>query len=116
VSVRPEEAVLRLRARYEHPSSEDLAATRTALGLLPRLAAGLREVGAGRVILFGSLALGTFHAGSDIDLAVGGLTERELARLERELSTLAGIAVELVNLDIASPGIRRHIDRRGREL
>jgi len=67
-------------------------------------------------VLFGSLALGTFRAGSDIDLAVSGLMERDLARRERELTSLAGVAVELINLDIASAGIRQHIEHFGRDL
>ncbi len=46
------------------------------------------------------LAHGLFRQGSDIDLAVAGLTDRVLARFEHRLTILAHRRVELANLDI----------------
>jgi predicted nucleotidyltransferase len=114
--VRPEDAVERLRARLENRADEDLRAEIDAKEVARALAARLRAQGATRVVLFGSLALGTFRARSDIDLAVAGLSERVLARLEREFAAVTDRAVDLLNLDISPPHMRRHVERFGREL
>jgi len=97
-------------------SPEDLAEEAAAKALVPELARVLRAAGARRVVLFGSLAYGLFRCSSDIDLAVAGLTEGALARLERELTLLAGRPVELANLDSAPPPLRESIDRFGIEI
>ncbi|MDW8325466.1 MAG: nucleotidyltransferase domain-containing protein [Anaerolineales bacterium] len=85
-----------------------------------RAAALLKEkFGARRVVLFGSLAREPkiFYERSDIDLAVWGLDEslyfRALQRL-RELDP--EIEVDLVEFEFARPGIRRAIEREGKEL
>jgi predicted nucleotidyltransferase len=82
---------------------------------LPWIAQRLREEGATRVVLFGSLPGGWFGEASDIDLAVEGLTERELGALEREFSA-TGFAVELVGLSDAPPALRERIETSGVEL
>lgn len=102
--------------RLANRPPEDLAAEAAAKALVPELAQALRAAGAKRVVLFGSLALGLFRRNSDIDLAVAGLTERALARLERDLTLLAGRDVELANLDFASPSLKESIDRFGVEI
>jgi predicted nucleotidyltransferase len=116
MGVSPEEAVSRLRERLSNRSPEDLRAEASAKALLPALASALRNAGARRVVLFGSLATGLFHHGSDIDLAVIGLTEVELARLEHELTLRAGRAVELSNLETAPRALRESINRFGVSL
>lgn len=106
----------RVSERLAHRPPEDLAAEAAAKALLPELARVLRTAGAKRVVLFGSLALGLFRRSSDIDLAVAGLTEGALARLESDLTLLAGRSVELANLDRAPPPLKESIERFGIEI
>ncbi len=68
------------------------------------------------MVLFGSLAVGLFRRNSDIDLAVGGLTEQALARFEREFTVLAHRPVELANLEAIPRPLRERIDRFGLEI
>jgi predicted nucleotidyltransferase len=116
VGVTPEDAVRRLRERLNHRSAEDLAAETSANALLPILSRALKEAGAKRVVLFGSLANGLFRQGSDIDLAVAGLTEQALARFEHEFTLIAHRPVELANLDSMPQLLRDSVDRFGREM
>jgi predicted nucleotidyltransferase len=116
VSLNPVDVVNRLRERLSQRSPEDLSAEASAKALLPELTRALRSAGAKRIVLFGSLADGPFRIGSDIDLAVAGLTERTLAGLEHEFTILARRPVELANLDSAPESLRRSIDRFGVEL
>lgn len=116
MSVSPSDAVRRLRERLEHRSKEELSAEASAKALLPVFADALKAAGANRVVLFGSLADGLFRQGSDIDLAVAGLTEGVLARFEHRFTILAHRRVELANLDILPQSLRERIDRFGQEL
>lgn len=71
--------------------------------LLTRGAALLTKEGAREVYVFGSVASGQAHAGSDLDLAVAGLPpERFFSTLAR-LENLFDRSVDLVDLDDASP-------------
>jgi predicted nucleotidyltransferase len=67
-------------------------------------------------VLFGSLADGLFRHGSDIDIAVAGLTERALARFEHDFTILAHRSVELAQVESVPDALRRTIDRFGVEL
>lgn len=72
------------------------------------------EFGAERVWLFGSLARGTFGSRSDIDLAVEGISERDLFRAVGRLLALSpGIPVDLVDLHATRASIRRSIETEG---
>lgn len=115
MSVSPEEAVRRLHERLSRRSPEDVEAEAVARSVLPALASALKKAGARRVVLFGSLALGLFRRDSDIDLAVSGLSELALARLEDELTLVAHRSVDLTSLERASSGVRENIDRYGIE-
>lgn len=110
----PAEVVRRLDSRIRRP--EDVAAESSARAIVPALSRALKDAGATRVVLFGSLASGLFRMSSDIDLAVAGLPDRVLAKLERELSLRAGRPVELANLDVASPALRTRVEQAGRDL
>ncbi len=67
--------------------------------------------------LFGSLARGTFGAGSDIDLAVEGIAERDLFRAQGRLLGLStSFAIDLVDVRTARPALRRSIESEGVEL
>lgn len=116
VGVTPEDAVRALRARISSRTAADQAAEARARELLPRLAAELRRAGATRVLLFGSLADGFFRAHSDIDIAVSGIPEPVLARLEREWTILADRPVELANLDALLEPLRRRIEESAEEI
>jgi predicted nucleotidyltransferase len=116
VRVDPTEAVRALRERLGRRPPEDLRAEAAAKAIAPDLARSLRRAGATRVVLFGSMVDASFRSGSDIDLAVAGLTEPILARLERELTLLAGRSVELANLELMPAPLRASIERFGVEL
>ncbi|WP_420151879.1 nucleotidyltransferase domain-containing protein [Spirosoma sp.] len=70
-----------------------------------------------RVILYGSRALGTYHNGSDIDLAVTGtqLTFQKLLALQIDLENLELLyRFDVLNLKtISNPDLLDHIQRVG---
>ena len=68
------------------------------------------------MILFGSVADGTCHANSDIDLAVSGLgADRYFEALADLMEIFAG-PVDLVRLEDAPEGLRERIDAEGEPL
>lgn len=102
------------RIRAEQQSANALA--RARLEKLPQAVALLRGLGAERVWLFGSLATGATHAGSDVDLMVQGLPSGERARAWFALEQLFDASVDLVPDEAASSTFRDAIRRRGREI
>lgn len=70
---------------------------------LKRGAAMLRSAGAREVYLFGSMATGRAHSGSDVDLAVSGLPPGKFFATLARLSALFDRPVDLVDLDDPSP-------------
>lgn len=87
------------------------------LALARRAAEMLRARGAGRVILFGSLARGRRQdERSDIDLAVSGLPRGVLLQTLSELDVALCVDVDLVELDTVSTALRAQIDAHGVEL
>ncbi len=107
---------LRRRRESERRAAQERAARAQAVAR--RCAVHLRgQYGARRVVLFGSLARGDLHAMSDIDLAAEGIDPEELFRAGADLARLAGdIEVDLVPLEIASPGLLARLDEEGVEL
>ncbi|MEY4546753.1 MAG: polymerase beta, Nucleotidyltransferase [Pseudomonadota bacterium] len=85
VAVDPLEERIRARQR------SDSALGQARLARLPRAVALLMRLGVERVWLFGSLATGTTHADSDVDLMVKGLpaSERTNAWLQLEETRVA---------------------------
>ena len=82
-------------------------------GAVPLLARGLRERGATRVVLFGSLASGAPpHEGTDIDLCVEGLSQAEIERAALDLAEHVA-AVDLVRWETASPELRAVVAQYG---
>lgn len=73
-----------------------------------------RHTGA-RVIVFGSLLFpDSFGPHSDIDLAVEGVPWPAYLRLWSELEkTEPGFEIDLVDLALASPRLRAHVEREG---
>lgn len=69
--------------------------------------------------IFGSRAMNTFEANSDVDLALWGvLNPAVIARIRRELDELPlPYAFDVLAYDaIAHPPLRQHIDEFGRPL
>lgn len=68
-----------------------------------------------RVIAFGSLLYpDTFGPQSDIDLAVDGIPWPSYLRLWSELEkSEPEFELDLVDLALASPGLRAHVEREG---
>lgn len=71
--------------------------------LLEEGAAILREAGAREVYVFGSVASGRIHEGSDVDLAVSGLPPEVFYATMARLSTIFETSVDLVDLDEVNP-------------
>ena len=108
------EALARRLAASQADDERAAAAARASLpGLVDLL---VREFGATRVVLYGSLVTGLFRADSDIDLAVTGVpAERFMTALGR-VRELAGRRVDLVDLDWAEASLQQVIARRGEVL
>ena len=70
------------------------------------------------VKLFGSRGMGTYHPGSDIDLAIFGdnLTHRDLMDILRELEDLELLyEIDCIIYDkITAPALQEHIDLMGK--
>jgi len=68
-------------------------------------------------LVFGSAARGTSHSGSDVDVAIGGLTQRldalAFGDLIGRLEGAVGRDVDLVCLDEAPPGLAYRVFRDG---
>jgi len=116
MAVRPEEAVSCLRDRFARVSPLDRAAEQRARDSLSRLVARLKAAGVSRGTLFGSLATGTFRDGSDIDIAVEGISPWSLASLQEDLRDSTGERVDLIPLSAANPALREQILRGGVDL
>lgn len=73
--------------------------------------------GAGKVMLFGSLARGDFHAWSDIDLAIWGVPPGDYFRAVAFASGFSAVyTVDLVDAEDCSESLRQHIQGEGVEL
>lgn len=66
-----------------------------------------------RVVLFGSLARGTFHAGSDIDLGVDGLPEGRALDAYAVASVGCEFDINVVPTERAKPYIAEAVAREG---
>jgi uncharacterized protein len=73
------------------------------------------------VVLFGSVATGRTHTGSDCDIAVlprfgADITLMEELHLQHALSVATGLEVDLVRLDRTNPVVKREVARNGTPL
>jgi len=68
----------------------------------------IEEFHPARVLLIGSLPRGTFRPGSDIDLAVEGLSAGQCEAAERSAREAAGLPVDVRRLESMDPGWRAH--------
>jgi predicted nucleotidyltransferase len=69
-----------------------------------------------RVILYGSLAKGTFQPGSDVDLAVEGLPPEAHFRVWAELEREADLNIDLERWEELGEGLRKVIQGYGQVL
>jgi len=117
MSVTPQEAVVVLAEQLRRSLPEKRRVAAEIRRPLPALVDVLvNDFGVGRVVLFGSLARGIAHSGTDIDLAVEGLApERYFDALFR-CAQLAGRYVDLVTLEDAPRSLRLVIERNGEVL
>jgi len=71
-------------------------------------------------LVFGSCARGTQHAQSDLDIAIGGLSQPfsvlELGDLIGRLEAASGRTVDLTLLDESPPGVAYRVFRDGKIL
>lgn len=107
------ENVRRYTAELKRRNAE---ATARARADLPKLVEVLRSAsGLKRAYLYGSLAKGTFHPKSDIDIAVEGLNSTERDDLHDKLQALTAFPVDLRDLN-GSPRFRGLIEFYGELL
>ena len=115
MAVTPQDTLAHLRrlevARLE--AGADRA--RRLRACLPEAVRRLRERGARRVWLFGSLAEGRARATSDVDLGVEGLPDVGYFEVLGDMMGLFGCAVDLVRLEAASDSLRERILSSGEE-
>jgi uncharacterized protein len=114
--VSPEEVVERLRAQERVQRGEAEARAAAHRSKLGEASAILRQAGAARVWLFGSLSGGTGTSASDVDLAAEGLPKDRYFEALAALMALFGSRVDLVSFESAPESLRRAILETGREL
>jgi predicted nucleotidyltransferase len=118
VDVPLEQTLKALRERLEGERRVADARAQAIRARLPAAAELLRaRYGAGRVVLFGSLAhLRWIGPQSDVDLAVTGLDPRGIIDAGPEVEAILGADVDLLDLDEAPPSLRQRIATEGQPL
>jgi predicted nucleotidyltransferase len=86
------------------------------LAALPRIGAALRDLGASRVWVFGSVLGEYFDEASDLDVAVEGLPPANFFPARVSVSAVCPIDFDLVELERAPEPLRAHILAEGQEL
>lgn len=77
----------------------------------------IKDLGAKRVILFGSLAANRFRKDSDVDMAVEGLSVDAYFKALGILEEILGdVSFDLVDMQEALPSVVRKIKEEGIEL
>lgn len=68
------------------------------------------------IYLFGSILKDNFGKNSDIDIAVGGLRDKEFFPVYAHLDNFTDFPIELVDLDEKDNFFRREIRKRGKKI
>ena len=103
------------RAEREHSANDD--EIRRLRDCVETVARAFRErYGVGRVILFGSLAWGGFHASSDVDFAVEGLPAELIDQAAAAASEIAHRTVEVFRIEDLPEGFRQRVENEGTAL
>jgi len=105
-----------LRTLQVAPNPADAARAVAARARLPDVVAMLVELGADRVVLFGSLLYGALHEYSDVDIAVRGLAGDKYWEALGRAEDLMGRHVDLVPLEQARPTLVARIAAVGEVL
>ena len=99
MAVTVQDAVATFKARAAAEAEERASLAASVRQQLPAVATTLRERGAIEVWLFGSMATGRVHESSDVDIAVWGVPDDEVATLSYELTLRLGRHVDVVPLE-----------------
>ena len=109
--------------RHWRERVERETAQRRELALKARIEAGrmaqmlVREFGASRVYLFGSLVReDRFHECSDVDLAVEGIAPERFFKAWATVGSCSDVLIELVDLDEVGESMRKLILKYGELL
>lgn len=102
--------VRRFTAQLEERRKLLAGAKEAVLREVPPIGARFR---ASRVFLFGSLAWGEGHEGSDIDLAVEGVPVEQRSACAAALSTALPLPVDVLSLEELPEPFRRRILEQG---
>ena len=116
--IAPEQmAVYRLTATQREKARLEKLQSRRSQGMAvaQQTAQMLKQWGATRVVLFGSILTEYFHETSDLDLAVQDLPEHLYFRAVAQLQDISSFTVNLVEINYAAPHIQEAIGQ-GREL
>jgi uncharacterized protein len=106
-----------LRARSAERRAKAEVRAERLRAQLPKAARILAEkYQASRVLLFGSLAMGTYDEHSDVDLAVEGLPSATYFHALADLMVLFADPVDLVRIEEAMPSLRERIQEEGQPL
>lgn len=105
-----------LRRLEEERAARGAARRRELEAQLPEARDALREKGATRVWVFGSVATGETTSSSDLDLAVEGLPGRQYFPALGELFRRLTCDVNLVRMEEAPESLRERVLAEGREL
>jgi len=98
------------RRRRAERQAQNRRLTKRARSDLERIVAALvREFGAERIVLFGSLVRGQFTPGSDIDLAVEGIPPHDFFAALALANRLTPLWVDLKPLEALEPHFRQRV-------
>ena len=113
--VTPKDALAHLRRLEDARREAGVERANRLRARLPEAVRLLREKGAARVWLFGSLAEGRPRVTSDVDLATEGLPAAGYFSVLGNLMAIFGSAVDLVRLETAPDSLRERILADGEE-
>ncbi|MBM4321058.1 MAG: nucleotidyltransferase domain-containing protein [Deltaproteobacteria bacterium] len=106
-----------LLLRAEAEAAEREARRAKLLQLVPEVVEQLRaRFGVRRAWLFGSLAWGGWHAGSDVDLALDGLAADDLGEASAQAAAQLGHPVEVFRIESLPTSFVERIRREGTEI
>lgn len=116
--IAPEQmAAYRLTATQREEARQQNLQSRRSQGIVVAQQAAqlLKQWGATRVVLFGSILSEYFHETSDLDLAIQDLPEHLYFRAVAQLQDISSFTIDLIEIDHAAPYIQEAI-AQGREL
>jgi predicted nucleotidyltransferase len=117
MTITPESAARALVARASGEQAAFAVEVESLRQRLPSVSKLLRrQYGARRVVLFGSLAWGGFHEGSDVDIAVEGVSDSDAGVAMADASTAAQRLVEIFRLEDLPASFRQRVLRDGLSL